>query len=181
MLKVNALRLEINTTGGLFGLTIKFNSGLNIVRANNTVGKSTIFQSILYGLGFEELLGGRNEKTMQSVLKDEVLDEDQKKFKVLQSFVLLEIENKEIVTIRRSVTEAKNRRSVLIDVIYGSYIFERTGNFEIRQMFVHERGMCFPRRKIRISFFSGRVSGKLGSTGSHNIPSGDFVKIIVYR
>src|ERR1700688_4180885 len=114
MLKINALRLEINTSGGLFGITIKFENGLNIVRGNNTIGKSSLFQSILYGLGFEELLGGKNEKTMQSVLKDQVEFPDGKLHPVNQSFVYLEIENKEIVTIKRSIT-SDTRKAQLVD------------------------------------------------------------------
>lgn len=138
MLKINAIRLEINTAKGLYGLNIPFTNGLNIVRGNNTTGKSTIFQSILYALGFEEILGGRNEKTMQSVLKDEVLG-DQVKHKVLQSFVLLEIQNKETITIRRSVINEK-RKSVLIDVFLGPMLTKPENVYELKQMFVHDRG-----------------------------------------
>ena len=138
MLKINAIKLEINTAQGLYGLDIPFSNGLNIIRGDNTTGKSTIFQSILYALGFEEILGGRNEKTMQSVLKDEVLD-NQTKHKVLQSFVLLEIQNKEIITIRRSVVNDK-RKSILIDVFLGPMLTKPEGTYELRQMYVHDKG-----------------------------------------
>ena len=59
MLKINAIRLEINTTGGLFGAELSFVNGLNIIRGNNSTGKSSMFQAILYGLGIEELLGSK--------------------------------------------------------------------------------------------------------------------------
>ena len=72
MLKINAIKFEINTSSGLFGAEYHFTIGLNIVRGDNTSGKSSFFQAILYCLGLEELIGGRNEKTMQSVLKDVV-------------------------------------------------------------------------------------------------------------
>ena len=68
-----------------------FNSGLNIIRGNNTSGKSSLFQAIVYALGFEELIGGRFEKTMQSVLKDQVEYPKNSFHSVLQSFILLEI------------------------------------------------------------------------------------------
>ena len=139
MLHINALKLEINTTNGLYGTTIPFRNGLNIIRANNTSGKSTIFQSIAYALGFEELIGGKNEKTMQSVLKDAVVDEEHN-YKVIQSAVLLEIYNgKETVTIRRSVVNEK-RKSQLIDVFLGGTISNPGENYPMKQMYVHDKG-----------------------------------------
>lgn len=139
MLHINALRLEINTTNGLYGAFFPFESGLNIIRANNTSGKSTIFQSIIYALGFEELIGGRNEKTMQSVLKDAVLD-GAHQYNVLQSAVLLEISNGEkLATIRRSVIN-ENRKPQLVDVIDGPMLTCPEGNYEMRQMYIHDSG-----------------------------------------
>ena len=62
MLKIRALKIEVNTTSGLYGAEFSFSNGLNIIRGDNSTGKSSLFQSIIYGLGFEELLGGKNEK-----------------------------------------------------------------------------------------------------------------------
>jgi hypothetical protein len=139
MLLLKALKLEINTTAGLYGTTIPFLPGLNIIRANNTSGKSTLFQAILYALGFEELIGGRNEKTMQSVLKDIVV-ENGRNHQVIQSSVFLELYNgvREI-TIRRDVINEK-RKSQLVDVIYGPAISKPDGSYELRQMYVHDKG-----------------------------------------
>lgn len=139
MLHINALKLEINTTNGLYGTTMLFDNGLNIIRADNTSGKSTIFQSIIYALGFEELIGLKNEKTMQSVLKDTVIDGNSS-FQVLQSSVLLEIFNGvQTITIRRSVINEK-RKPQLIDVGFGPSITKPEGVFDIRQMYVHDKG-----------------------------------------
>jgi hypothetical protein len=139
MLQIKGIKLEINTTNGLYGVTIPFTENLNIIRANNTSGKSTIFQSILYALGFEELIGGKYEKTMQSVLKDLVVD-GEKSYQVIQSSVLLELFNgKKIVTIRRDVINEK-RKSQLIDVIYGPAVSTSTVDYEVRQMYVHDKG-----------------------------------------
>ncbi len=76
-----------------------------------------MFQSIIYGLGFEELLGGKNEKTMQSVLKDQVEFPRGIKHNINQSFIYLEIENKEIITIKRSVASS-SRKAQLVDVYF---------------------------------------------------------------
>lgn len=139
MLKIRALKIEVNTTSGLYGAEFKFSNGLNIIRGDNSTGKSSLFQSIIYGLGFEELLGGKNEKTMQSVLKDQVEFPRNTLHNITQSFVYLEIENKEIVTIKRSVASS-TRKSQLIDVYYGALLTGDNQALESRQMWVHDAG-----------------------------------------
>lgn len=139
MLKIRAIKLEVNTTSGLFGAEFEFTKGLNIIRGDNSTGKSSLFQSILYGLGFEELLGGKNEKTMQSVLKDQVEFPDGKLHPVNQSFVYLEIENKEIVTIKRSIT-SDARKPQLVDVFSGALLTGKNKSLPSRPMFIHDKG-----------------------------------------
>ena len=139
MLKINNIKIDVNTNNGLFGAFHTFTSGLNIVRGNNTSGKSSLFQAIVYALGFEELIGGRFEKTMQSVLKDQVEYPKHTFHSVLQSFILLEIENAngDIITIRRFV-QNPNRKSQLIDVFFGSLLVN--DSLESRPMFIHDNG-----------------------------------------
>lgn len=141
MLKIRALKIEVNTTSGLYGAEFNFSNGLNIIRGDNSTGKSSLFQSIIYGLGFEELLGGKNEKTMQSALKDQVEFPRNTLHNITQSFVYLEIENKskEIVTIKRSVASS-TRKSQLIDVYYGAMLSDKNEALESRQMWVHDAG-----------------------------------------
>lgn len=139
MLKIRALKLEVNTSSGLFGTEYKFSNGLNIIRGDNSTGKSSLFQSILYGLGFEELLGGKNEKTMQSALKDQVEFPRGTLHNITQSFVYLEIENKEVITIKRSVASS-TRKPQLIDVYYGPMLTGNIQALESRQMWVHDAG-----------------------------------------
>ncbi|MCC8359766.1 hypothetical protein [Salinimicrobium sediminilitoris] len=139
MLKINNIKIEVNTTNGVFGAFHEFDLGLNIIRGNNTSGKSSLFQAIVYALGFEELIGGKFEKTMQSVLKDQVEYPKDNFQNVLQSNVLLEIENShnEIITIRRFV-QNPNRKSQLIDVYEGSLLEEES--LKSRPMFIHDSG-----------------------------------------
>lgn len=116
-MKINALKINIHTLDGNFGTYIEFTKGLNIIRGNNSTGKSTLFQSIIYALGFEELLRGRNEETMQYVLKDKVISSDGQEHQVLQSSVIIEIENSlnQVITIRRYVKNTA-KGTKLIDV-----------------------------------------------------------------
>ncbi|WP_432713459.1 AAA family ATPase [Pedobacter sp.] len=139
MLKINAIKIEVNTNDGLYGNEIKFDKGLNIVRGDNSSGKSSLFQSIIYGLGFEELLGGKNEKTMQSALKDQVEFPKDTFHQVLQSFIYLEIENETIITIRRGVT-TENRKSQLVDVYDGALLTGNNQALVSRPMYIHDKG-----------------------------------------
>lgn len=139
MLKIRAIKIEINTADGLYGAEFNFTDGLNIIRGNNTSGKSSLFQSIIYGLGFEELLGGKNEKTMQSVLKDQVEFPRGTKHNINQSFIFLEIENKEIITIKRSIASS-SRKAQLVDVYFGGLLTGEKKTLESRQMYVHDPG-----------------------------------------
>jgi hypothetical protein len=139
MLKINAIKIEVNTSNGLFGAEYKFTEGLNIIRGNNSTGKSSLFQSIIYGLGFEELLGGKNEKTMQSALKDQVEFPRNTFHNITQSYIYVEIENKEIITLKRSVFSSI-RKSQLIDVFFGALLTGNNHELETRQMYVHDPG-----------------------------------------
>lgn len=141
MIKINAIKIEVNTDSGLFGADYEFTEGFNIVRGDNTSGKSSLFQSILYCLGFEELIGGKNEKTMQSVLKDIVEFPKGTSHRVLQSFVLLEFENEreEIVTVRRSVISS-SRAPQLVDVYEGALLTGSNKAIVSQPMFIHDKG-----------------------------------------
>jgi hypothetical protein len=139
MLKIRAVKIEVNTSSGLFGARYEFTNGLNIIRGDNSTGKSSLFQTILYGLGFEELLGGKNEKTMQSALKDQVEFPKGKYHQVNQSFIYLEIENKEIITIKRCVT-SETRKAQLVDVFSGALITGGVETLPSRPMYIHDKG-----------------------------------------
>ncbi|MBB6372738.1 ATP-binding protein [Chryseobacterium shigense] len=143
MLKINKIKFEVNTSSGLYGSKYEFSNGLNIIRADNTSGKSSLFQAITYCLGFEEIIGGRNEKTMQSVFRDQVEYPKDSFHKVIQSFVYLEIENseKEIITIKRSVISNSDRKPQLVDVYFGKLIDDSENIIpESKPMYIHDKG-----------------------------------------
>jgi len=139
MLKITQLRIDITTTDGHFEATIPFDSGLNIIRGDNTTGKSTALECVLYCLGMEELLGGRNEKTMQSVLKDEI-EEHGWKFPVIESAVSLEISNgEETVVIKRAV-KSTSRDPRLVELYKGPAISNPSNEYSSDFMFLHDPG-----------------------------------------
>jgi chromosome segregation ATPase len=136
---INALKINVITDQGPFQSFIKFTTGLNIVRAKNSTGKSSLMNSVLYALGVEELLGGTNGKTMKPVLRDE-LRYQTAKHKVLESNIELQItnENNETITIRRWIISTA-REERLVEIEFGPSL--TTQNKYARQdYYVHYQG-----------------------------------------
>jgi hypothetical protein len=50
-LRIRHLRLRAETSAGTFGADIPLKPGLNVIWADNTKGKSTCLQGLLYALG----------------------------------------------------------------------------------------------------------------------------------
>ena len=69
-MKINALRIEISSTNGDYGFSCIFKDGLNIIRGDNSSGKSTLLNSIVYAVGMEEILGCKGEKCLPYSLKE---------------------------------------------------------------------------------------------------------------
>lgn len=144
MLRINRLRIEIKTgnaeSGGVYGFDEKFSNGLTFIASNNnTAGKSSVLEAIYYCLGFEEIIGGRNEKVLTSVYKSTIHDGD-KDWNVLESGAYLEISNgNEIVTIYRSAKlETKDPR--LVTVYYGDYDSIGNQKTQPEDMYLHDGG-----------------------------------------
>ncbi|MCU6711481.1 hypothetical protein M6D81_22550 [Paenibacillus sp. J5C_2022] len=136
---IDALKLNVLTDNGSFETFSTFTKGLNIVRAKNSTGKSSLMNAILYALGIEELLGGINGKTMKPVLREELTYQGSK-FKVLESNVELQISNSknESITIRRWIISTA-REERLIEVEFGPSLTSSTV-FIKQDFYVHLGG-----------------------------------------
>jgi hypothetical protein len=124
---IKAIKLQIFSDQGEYGFFVPFSRNLTVIRGNNSSGKSTLFNSLLYSLGMEELVGGRGEKFLTYAVK-ESFETDNGLVKVNSSAVYLEIENTkgEVITIRRSIVDP-NRNSKLVEILNGPHL---TGNVE---------------------------------------------------
>lgn len=144
MLRINRLRIEIKTAnesqGGLYGFDERFSDGLTFIASlSNTSGKSSVIEAIYYCLGFEEIIGGRNEKVLTSVYKS-IIKDGEKDWNVLESGVYLEISNgNETITIYRTAT-MDGRDPRLVTVYYGDY--DTIGNHSTlpEDMYLHDGG-----------------------------------------
>lgn len=144
MLRINRLRIEIKTAnesnGGIYGFDEKFSNGLTFIASrSNTSGKSSVIEAIFYCLGFEEIIGGRNEKVLTSVYKSMIHDGD-KDWIVLESGMYLEISNgNEIVTVYRSA-KMETRDSRLVTVYYGDFDSIGSQSTLPEDMYLHDGG-----------------------------------------
>ncbi|WP_203247779.1 synaptonemal complex protein 1 [Sporosarcina beigongshangi] len=138
-IKLNHLKITIDTPEGLFGTDIPFKDGFNILRAKNTKGKSSALNSILYTLGIEEMLGGRNAKTMKPVLKDKLLFKE-KEVPVLESKVQLEVANHrgDTITLTRWI-KSSSIDEKLIRVHFGALLSKRE-SVSFSDFYVHMKG-----------------------------------------
>lgn len=118
MLKINRLKIKITATNKVYQFDECFSSGLNIIASDdNTRGKSSVLIAIYYCLGFEEIIGGLNEKVLTSAYKNQIEDKDTS-WPVLESGAYLEISNgTDEITIYRSAKH-ETRDSKLVTVYF---------------------------------------------------------------
>uniref|UniRef100_UPI00313ABDF6 ATP-binding protein n=1 Tax=Inquilinus sp. OTU3971 TaxID=3043855 RepID=UPI00313ABDF6 len=115
MIKLRHLRLRSFTASRAFGTDIPFSTGLNVVHAPNTSGKSTCLQAIIYALGLERSLGPQLSIPLPYAMRERIHEfEDAPYELVLQSYVELELENTngEIVVLHRDVVGGKNTKLI---------------------------------------------------------------------
>ena len=152
-IKIRKFRISITTVEGDYGFECSFKEGLNIVRGNNTSGKSTLINAIIYSLGMEEIIGGKGEKTLPYVLKEYVENnETRKQINVESSNVHIEISNKnnEIVTIRRAVKSQK-KDTKLVEIIEGAYLTFPEKEYKILSTFLHDKKSA---QNVQSGFFA---------------------------
>lgn len=102
-LRLRALRLLAQTEDGEFGRDLRFDDGLVVLRAENSMGKTTAVNSILYALGMDGLIDQRHGVPMTAAMTSQLQSPDGRMLNVSQSRVLLEVENHqgEIATFER--------------------------------------------------------------------------------
>lgn len=103
-LKIRRIQFDVQTSRGPTGADLEFPDGLVVIRAENTSGKSSILQGILYGLGLEGMLGPSRDVPFPHALTDRVEIAGEERA-VLESHVRLEAEgaDSEVVTIERTI------------------------------------------------------------------------------
>jgi energy-coupling factor transporter ATP-binding protein EcfA2 len=136
------LQLKITTMRGLFGVNLEFDaSGLNVIRAHNTSGKSTCVQALVYCLGLEAMLTtNRSAPPLQYALLEKFQFQDEE-IAVDESEVLVELENGQgrTITVRRPIV-SHSERTNLIYVWEGPHLTEPASVFTKESYFVRLEG-----------------------------------------
>ena len=93
-LRLRQFELWVNTAAGPFGVSLPFSPGLVVLRGDNSSGKSTSLQGIVYALGLEGMLSPSRAVPLPHVATASLTDEvGGRELDVLESHVTLEFEN----------------------------------------------------------------------------------------
>lgn len=168
-LQLQKFKISLNTTDGEYGFECEFKPGLNIIRGNNSSGKSTLVNALLYSLGMEEILGGKGEKTLPYALKEYVENENKEKIKIASSYVYLQVSNKkkEIVTLKRAINSG-DKDTRLIEVILGGYLTNPDEVFKVSPKYLHDKGSAQNAESGYFSFLENFVGLNLPTVPSSN-------------
>ena len=127
--------------GNEYGFECEFKGGLNIIRGDNSSGKSTLVNSLIYSLGMEEIIGSKGPTSLPYALKT-YFQLGENKVKIIESVTLVELENSfgEVKTFKRCIS-SQSKDSKLIEVIHGKYLSENEAtHFPSTFTFVHDPG-----------------------------------------
>lgn len=135
---ISRVRVRAQTAGGEFGRDIKFKGGLNILRAENSLGKSTIINAILFGLGLEGAYTPEHAPPLADAMTKE-LESEGSAYKVTSSYVGMELTNhkEEKLTVIRRIEDRQG--STLISTWRG-HVLDATDRPGQRDFFVRIPG-----------------------------------------
>jgi hypothetical protein len=115
MLRFGTFQLSVATDKGNFGVRHSFEPGMNIIRAENSRGKSTVLASMVYAIGLEGAFSPSQDVPLPHVLTSYV-DQVGGDAKVAESWVSLEIINGkgETATVSRAIVSPRDRRLITV-------------------------------------------------------------------
>src|SRR5262249_40664289 len=115
-MKLRHLRLRVQTTDGPYGTDISFPDGLVVIWADNSMGKSTCVRSIMVALGMEAALTTSQRDLPLAPAVKSMIEGDAGIHEVIESSVMLEIENRtgERITIERGIRGSRDSHLITV-------------------------------------------------------------------
>jgi hypothetical protein len=164
-MKFNQLFVKLTATDNQdYGYKIPFSSGLNIIRGDNSSGKSTFVNSLIYALGMEEIIGSKGNAALPYALKSR-FDLNGVNKLVLSSTVYLELENRsgKVITLKR-VIKSDKIDTKLIQVIEGAYLTDNSiTNVKSQYTFLHDGGSAQDEQRGFFAYLENFLGLKLPS------------------
>ncbi|MEJ8675332.1 hypothetical protein [Chromobacterium amazonense] len=119
-LKLENLKISVITKDEEFGVSIPFENGLNIIRAENSSGKSTVINSIAYALGLDATLGPSSHSPFPNSVKYAISKNKKNKneigLNVIDSFIDLTLYNSANIKIQlRRYINGNNKKITVTD------------------------------------------------------------------
>ncbi|WP_329470898.1 hypothetical protein OIE75_12800 [Streptomyces sp. NBC_01723] len=139
--KIRAVKLRVRSAAGPAGATIVFESGLNILRASNSRGKTQSLQAVVYALGLESMFGPSAGTSLGSALTTQIsYGEPERAIAVHSSWCAVELENENgIITAQRAVKNSRVQPN-LVRVWHGPAITGDPTGQRQEEFFVRESG-----------------------------------------
>jgi hypothetical protein len=139
-MRFRSLRLRAVAANGVYGADVPFDAGLTVLWADNTKGKSTCMQGMLYALGLERMLSPRREIPLPRAMTSYLNTDDNKRVEILESSVALELENSrgQIITVNRAVKASTDTRLVTVD--FGPALTDGSTPLRRQNFFVLDAG-----------------------------------------
>lgn len=140
MIRIRAVRLEVQTDQTRAGFEMTLEPGLVILSGPNSVGKTLFFQSIVYALGLEGMYGPGHQHGLLTRAMTETVTLDDGEHQVTASNVTVELENSDgvILSARRAVAGAVDTQ--LVAVWEGPVLTDPSMPTERRDYFVKRSG-----------------------------------------
>lgn len=137
---IRAFQLRLETPRGLFGISETFSRHLTIIKGRNSSGKSTFFNSLLYSLGMEELVGGVGPKHLTSAARAS-FDYEGESVDVLSAETLIELENSSgvVITMRRAIKHDE-RSDRLVELVNAAVLTQGHSPSNWRPTYIHGQG-----------------------------------------
>lgn len=157
MILIEHLKLVSFTENRVYSAEFDFSSGLNIIRAGNTSGKSTSMQAILYGLGMQRMLGPSLDIPLPYAMRDRIrADKNAFAEPVHEAYVSLKIRNSygDVINIKRATAGEQNFK--IINVTSNKRVSDLV-DFDRRDFYVHDGGSAT--NELGFHNFLARFSG----------------------
>jgi len=105
-LRILASEVVVVAESGRFSGRVEFGDGLNFIRAENSMGKTTLLMSALYAMGLEGMLGPGTQAPLKPAVQSEIQDEAGVEHPVIESWIMTELGNDrgERLTLRRPIS-----------------------------------------------------------------------------